>query len=1234
VLGGTGGGPGFNGTSGTDGGSGVPSGNPGGGGGGGASGTVTGGLGGAGGAGAGDSVMGGTSGAAGTGIAGAGGAGGPGGSEDFSNGGGGGGGGGGTAGNGASGTIAGAATGGAGGNGGHGGQGPEGGGGGGGGGGTGGYGAVVTVNGLNNTFAITGGGGGNAGGGAFGAEGFGGNAGTGGAGGAGVALSGVTTFTNTGGIILGGAGGLGNVGGGSPAIPPLSGNGGAGGTGGAGIQASGAAITNTGTIQGGAGGGANGGFGGAGGVGIVGSGLTIVNSGSIAGGLGNGGIGAQVNAITFTGGTNILELQAGSTITGTVVAFSGADTFRLGGTSDASFNVANIGPTAQYQGFGSNVKTGTSSWTLTGTTTAVTPWTINQGTLNVGSAGALGATGTLSLTGGTLQYSAANQTDYSGRFSNAAGQTYSIDTNGQAVTFATALTSVGGNLTKLGTGMLTLTAASTYTGPTTITAGTLAIAAGGSITSNVANSATFTTSGTVTGSLTNTGNLNANGGAINGAVTNNANGLFNVGGAVTGNSTFANAFGATLAIGTTGTYTLQGMLSNSGVVTVASGGALVATVGGITNSLGGSITVASGGTVRDDLNNAGSVTNNGSYLANVATNTGTITNNNIWTGNVLSSAGSIVNAASATWIGNISNGGTFSNAGTITGTLTNTAGTSTNNGTISGAVTVSGGTFKGIGSSGALTVGNGAVFAPGNGTPGSSATVNGSLAFSSGAFYQVAVNPTMSSFVSANGSATLGGASVQAFFSSGSYVSKQYAIVTATGGVIGSFSALANTNLPSGFTATLSTDATHAYLNLALNFTPPPVTPPATPPSGPSAPVNSGLNINQRNVGNALVDSFNTNGTIPIVFGSLTPAGLTQASGELPTAAQQTTFDAMNLFMGLMTDPFVAGRGDGPTAGGDATGYADEASAYAAKRKPSDALAAIYTKAPPVQTFEQRWSTWIAGYGGSQTSDGNAVLGADNTTSSVYGTAVGADYRFSPYTIAGFSLAGGGTNFNVVGSGYGRSDLFQAGAFIRHTVGAAYISGALAYGWQDITTDRTVTVAGADHLRAEFDANAISGRLEGGYRYVTPFAGGVGITPYAAGQFNTFELPSYTESALSGASTFALNYDGKDVTDARSELGIRTDKSFAISNAVLTIRTRFAWAHDYVPDRSIAATFQSLPGASFVVNGASQASDSALTTASAEMKWMNGWSAAATFEGEFSNVTSSYAGKGVVRYAW
>jgi uncharacterized protein with beta-barrel porin domain len=403
-----------------------------------------------------------------------------------------------------------------------------------------------------------------------------------------------------------------------------------------------------------------------------------------------------------------------------------------------------------------------------------------------------------------------------------------------------------------------------------------------------------------------------------------------------------------------------------------------------------------------------------------------------------------------------------------------------------------------------------------------------------------------------------------------------------------------------------------------------------------------GLNNNQTALANALNGAAHADGLGGPVFnlllnGVTSVAGynvvLNQLTGEAATGTQQTTFDAMNMFMGTMTDPF--NRGTASTPGGGASRYASEgdASAYASTKNAGAArdAYAMFTKAPPA-AFEQRWSVWAAGFGGSQTTDGNATVGSNTSTSSVYGTAVGADYIFSPRTIAGFALAGGGTNFSVANSGSGHSDLFQAGAFIRHTVGAAYVSAALAYGWQDITTNRTVTAAGSDQLRAQFNANAFSGRLEGGYRFVAPWVGG--ITPYAAAQFTTFDLPGYAEQAIVGSNIFALAYNAKDVTDTRSELGIRTDKSFAMPDGILTLRGRMAWAHDYDPGRSITATFQTLPGASFVVNGAAQASDSALVTASVEKKWINGWSAAATFEGEFSDVTRSYAGKGVVRYTW
>jgi uncharacterized protein with beta-barrel porin domain len=713
--------------------------------------------------------------------------------------------------------------------------------------------------------------------------------------------------------------------------------------------------------------------------------------------------------------------------------------------------------------------------------------------------------------------------------------------------------------------------------------------------------------------------VNFSGGAINGAITNGAFGTFNVLGSVTSDTTFDNsAASSLLSLGSGASYTLGGLLTNAGTVLVGNGATLTATAGGITNAAGGTITVNAGGTIVDDLTNAGTVVNNGAYVANVASNTGTITNAGIWTGDLLSNTGSIVNSGGATWNGDAANGGTLLNAGTLNGNLTNLAGTTTNTGTITGGVSVNGGMLTGDGSTGALTVTSGGRFAPGNGTPGTSATVNGNLILQAGAFYQVAINPATASFANVTGTATLGGATVNAVYANGSYVAKRYTILTATGGVSGSFSGPVNTNLPSNFTSSLSYDTNNAFLDLALGF----------------LPGNGGLNVNQANVANALTNFFNTNGGIPIAFGTLNSAGLTTASGELATGAQQTTFNAMNLFMSLMMDPLAAGRGEADA--GLPSGEPNAAMSYASGEPVTTsaaAYAAISRKAPLIaDPFAQRWGTWFAGYGGSQSTDGNAALGSNATTSRVYGSAAGVDYRISPFTRVGLTVAGGGTNFSIAnGLGTGRSDLFQAGAFIRHDAGAAYVSGALAYGWQDITTNRTVALAGIDQLQARFNANAFSGRIEGGYRLLTPW---MGLTPYAAGQFTTFDLPAYVETVLSGGNSFALSYAAKQVTSSRSELGLRADKSFGVENGIFTLRGRAAWAHDFNTDRTIAAAFQTLPGASFVVNGAAQASNAALTTASAEMKWLNGVSLSATFEGEFSAVTRSYAGKGVARYSW
>ncbi|CCD92571.1 Outer membrane autotransporter barrel [Bradyrhizobium sp. ORS 375] len=564
---------------------------------------------------------------------------------------------------------------------------------------------------------------------------------------------------------------------------------------------------------------------------------------------------------------------------------------------------------------------------------------------------------------------------------------------------------------------------------------------------------------------------------------------------------------------------------------------------------------------------------------------------------------------------------TLSAASTYTGPTIINGGTLSVNGSIAGsAVTVNaGGTLGGNGTVGNTTI-NGGKLAPGNSI--GLLTVNGSLSFTAAASYMLEISPATADRVNVRGAATLSGATVNASFAAGSYVAKRYTIINAGGGINGTFGPVVNSNLPSQFKTSLSYDTNNAYLDLALKFIPP---------------VNTGLTTNQINVANALVNSFNSHGGIPLVYGGLTATGLTQASGEIATAVQPTAMRAMTQFTTAMMDVSAADRRHNPTSAVGVAGEGDLANAYASvplRGTVGDTFGQNAITPPHAPPFESRWRIWAAGFGGGHTTVGNPVVGSNSATGRMLGVAAGADYWLSPSTVGGFALASGGSNFSMAAGGSGRADMVQAGAFIKHMAGSAYLSAAAAYGRQDVTTDRTVTVSGLDQLRARFSANSFAGRLEGGSRFATTWLGGLGLTPYAAAQVTTTQLPGYAETVTTGANSFALSYLGKAVTAPRTELGVRADKPFAVTDALLTLRGGAAWVHDFNPFTAASASFQALPGASFLVNGASGARDAVLTTVSAEMNWLKGLALAATFEGEFSAVTRSYAGKSVASYRW
>ena len=116
---------------------------------------------------------------------------------------------------------------------------------------------------------------------------------------------------------------------------------------------------------------------------------------------------------------------------------------------------------------------------------------------------------------------------------------------------------------------------------------------------------------------------------------------------------------------------------------------------------------------------------------------------------------------------------------------------------------------------------------------------------------------------------------------------------------------------------------------------------------------------------------------------------------------------------------------------------------------------------------------------------------------------------------------------------------------------------------------------------------------------------------------------------------FALAFPSRDAHDTRSELGARYDKQVLLNyGAVLVWRARLAWAHDWISDPNLMPTFEALPGASFIVNGATPVKNSALASAGAELRLINGVSLLAKFDGEFANRSQTYGGRGIVRYTW
>jgi fibronectin-binding autotransporter adhesin len=303
-------------------------------------------------------------------------------------------------------------------------------------------------------------------------------------------------------------------------------------------------------------------------------------------------------AFRFDGGNSNSITQNSSSAQSIANAFSapssnGVVTLVLTGTSPGVVTMSGIISSGSGQRDYAMVKTGASTFSLTGMNTYAGGTTISGGTLIVNSAASLGNnSGGLTMNAGTLEVASSFSTSRAITL-NSAASTFLIDPS-QTYTVTSGITGTGA-LNKTGTGTMVLSGANTYSGGTIVSAGTLRLGAADR--------------------LLNTGAVTISGGTFDlqtfsetvGVITLSSGSIVGTG-TLTGSAyafeagTVSPSLGGTGALTktTAGTLTLSGANTYSGGTTIQGGTVVInssANLGNVAGALtinGGTLEIATG----------------------------------------------------------------------------------------------------------------------------------------------------------------------------------------------------------------------------------------------------------------------------------------------------------------------------------------------------------------------------------------------------------------------------------------------------------------------------------------------------------------------------------------------------------------------------------------------------------------------------------------------------------------